>query len=51
MGYYETGQVCRAGHAINGRARRSPEHNQQFCDKCGEPTILQCESGRTDIRG
>lgn len=49
--YYDTAQVCMNGHMVNSRASSSPQHNQAFCDDCGQPTITACRSCGTDIRG
>ena len=51
MGEYDTAQVCLNGHMINSSARNMPEHNQDFCDKCGARTITECPHCNTPIRG
>ena len=51
LGYYDVAQICMNGHIINERYKESPEHNQEFCDKCGEKTITKCENCGADIRG
>ena len=50
-GYYDLGQVCENGHAINGRARDYPAHNENRCSKCGARTLTSCPSCKTEIRG
>ena len=51
MGTYDTAQICRNGHAINSRARSSPERTQDFCDRCGEPTLTSSPECGVFIRG
>lgn len=50
-GYYDVAQICLNGHVVNEYFREYPQHNQDFCDKCGEPTVSTCPSCKTDIRG
>lgn len=49
--WYDTAQVCMNGHAINDSVQQFPQHNQEFCDKCGAKTIIACEECKTTIRG
>jgi hypothetical protein len=49
--YYDTAQVCTNGHMVNSRASGSPQHNQAFCDDCGQPTVSTCVGCNTPIRG
>lgn len=49
--YYDTAQVCRNGHVVNDRAAGSPQHNQSFCDLCGQATMTACDLCSTSIRG
>ena len=51
MGYYDTAQICLNGHVINANVNEFPAHNATHCSKCGEPTITQCPSCNTEIRG
>lgn len=51
MGYYNVAQICMNGHIINENYKENPQHNQNFCDKCGEKTITKCENCGADIRG
>lgn len=51
MGYYDIAQICRRGHLINSHFREFPQHNQSFCDQCGERTFTKCLNCRVDIRG
>lgn len=50
-GVYRVAQVCINGHAINESADVYPQHNQDFCDKCGASTITTCQYCNTPIRG
>ncbi len=50
-GYYDTAQICLNGHVTNDNFRKYPVHNTDHCPKCGEPTIVQCPSCKSDIRG
>ena len=47
----DTAQVCLNGHPINSTACSNPHMNRKFCDKCGQPTILECPNCRAAIRG
>jgi len=49
--WYDSAQVCLNGHLINYAVIANPEKNQNFCDKCGEETIITCQSCNQDIRG
>jgi hypothetical protein len=49
--YYDTAQVCLNGHVITARATRSAYRMQDFCDQCGEPTIVACPNCDAPIRG
>ena len=51
MGYYDVAQICPNGHVTNAWARDSPEHNQNYCDRCGEKTIVACPSCNAPIQG
>lgn len=51
MGYYDTTQICLTGHMINDHSQSRPQHNQDFCDKCGQKTILACLECENSIRG
>ena len=50
-GYYDVAQICENGHVINSMAHDYPDSNQDYCDKCGAPTIMACPSCQTEIRG
>ncbi len=49
--YYDTAQICLNGHVITSMAGSRPERQQQFCDKCGEPTLLNCPKCNAPIHG
>lgn len=51
MGTYDVAQICRNGHVINSMARNAPEIKQEFCDRCGEPTLTSCQKCDRPIRG
>ena len=48
---YDIAQICLNGHVINKEVNEFPQHNQEFCDKCGEKTITKCEKCNANIRG
>ena len=49
--YYDVAQICENGHVANSSAHDYPDSNQEHCDKCGSPTIMDCPSCQTAIRG
>jgi hypothetical protein len=49
--WYDTAQVCLNGHVVNDSVKASPEFNQKYCDKCGQPTITECQNCNHPIRG
>lgn len=51
MGEYDVAQICMNGHVITDMALRGPQHRKKFCDKCGEPTVMQCAECGAQIRG
>jgi len=50
-GYYDVAQICLNGHVVNDNYREYPQHNQDYCDKCGTSTISKCQSCQAEIRG
>ncbi len=48
---YDTAQVCLNGHIITASAASDPQFQKKFCDKCGERTVMECESCQISIRG
>ena len=51
MGDYDTAQICLNGHVANDSFHRFPQFNKNFCQLCGEPTIIKCEKCNAPIRG
>ena len=49
--HYDVAQICENGHVTNSMAQDYPDSNQDYCDKCGDPTIMACPSCQTAIRG
>ena len=49
--WYDTAQICTNGHVINEQLVSSPHINKKFCDKCGAPTITNCQCCHATIRG
>jgi hypothetical protein len=49
--WYDTAQICIKGHVINSQLVHRPEHNKKFCNKCGAPTITNCQNCNATIRG
>ncbi len=48
---YDVALVCLNGHAVNDASQRSPAHNAEYCDICGEKSINACPACKTPIRG
>jgi hypothetical protein len=51
MDGYDIAQVCKNGHVISSTAGSNPEFRKNFCNKCGERTMMQCESCLKPIKG
>jgi len=49
--WYDTAQICINGHVINSMTRFASQRNSSFCQKCGAPTITNCQECGDDIRG
>jgi hypothetical protein len=49
--WYDTAQICINGHVITDSIVTSPEVSQKFCNKCGAPTITNCQTCNASIRG
>ena len=47
----DTMQVCLNGHVINEEFREKPQHNKDFCDRCGKKTITNCPNCDKSIPG
>ena len=48
---YDVAQICLNGHCINSSTIDYPEHNQDFCSACGQPTMTKCQKCDTPIKG
>lgn len=44
-------QVCINGHLINGSSKKYPKYNKDYCDECGEKTIVNCPNCNKPIPG
>jgi hypothetical protein len=44
-------QVCLNGHVINDGYQKYPQYNKEYCDKCGEKTIINCQNCGKPIPG
>ena len=51
MGHYDVAQICLRGHVIAASAGSSPQFRQEFCDRCGERTAMECLECQSPIRG
>jgi len=49
--WYDVAQVCLNGHLVNAKTKDSPQHNKDFCTKCGNETITKCPECNQDIPG
>ena len=49
--YYDTAQICLNGHVITSSAGSFPQFRQEFCDRCGEATLMNCPKCNKPIRG
>jgi hypothetical protein len=49
--HYDVAQVCLNGHVINWSSQTYPQHNANFCKKCGAKTINACPKCDANIRG
>lgn len=48
--WYDVAQICQNGHVANDATQKYPDQNKRFCDKCGEPTIIDCPACVQPIR-
>jgi hypothetical protein len=51
MSDYDVAIVCLNGHIINNSSIDFPEHNANFCPKCGAKGITACSGCNSPIRG
>lgn len=49
--WYDIAQICINGHVATKYYKSAPEKGQKHCEKCGAPTITNCQSCNTPIRG
>ena len=49
--YYDTAQICLNSHVVNARSSTQHQHNQKFCEKCGEAVLYKCDHCHVPIRG
>lgn len=50
-GSYDTAQICPNGHVANDSLQQTPQHSRQYCEQCGEKTLVACPSCNRPIRG
>ncbi len=50
-GNYDVQQVCENGHQITGCYHIGEGERQEFCQKCGAPTIIACPICNKEIQG
>jgi hypothetical protein len=48
---YDIQQVCENGHRVTGCYSISAGKRQDFCQKCGAPTITDCPNCKKEIQG
>lgn len=48
---YDTAQICLQGHCINDSVTTYPRFNEDYCSRCGQPTMTACRHCRAPIRG
>jgi hypothetical protein len=51
MGTYRIAEVCPNGHVSTNAVDAYPELREEFCSRCGEPTITHCPRCAKGIRG
>lgn len=51
LGNYDVQQVCENGHQITGCYNIGEGERQEFCQKCGAPTIIACPICNKEIQG
>lgn len=48
---YDVAQICLNGHVISAMAYGYPQFKKDFCNKCGEKTIMACQKCNLPIKG
>ncbi|MBU3111772.1 DUF2321 domain-containing protein [Clostridium lacusfryxellense] len=51
MGFYHTAQICLNGHVVTNSFDKNVARRQDFCDKCGSKTIVNCTNCNATIHG
>lgn len=51
MAGFDIAQVCPNGHVATEASQKFPEFTRQFCETCGEKTLISCPSCNRPIRG
>lgn len=51
MAFYDKALICAHGHLINSAAETNPGRNSEFCPKCGEPALGECQNCNASIPG
>jgi hypothetical protein len=51
MDKYDVAEICLNGHVTTSMAASYPQFRKNFCDKCGEKTILNCQDCKSSIKG
>ena len=51
MADHEVAQICPNGHIANSAMLLVPQHNKEYCEKCGEKTLAACPKCGGTIRG
>jgi hypothetical protein len=51
MADYDIAQICLNGHVTNDSILRRPQDNEDYCQRCGKPTIIACPKCKAPIRG
>ncbi len=49
--WFDVAQICLNGHVTTSTSQRFSQHNKDFCDNCGQPTITACPNCGKPIRG
>lgn len=50
-GEHDIAQICISGHIINSSTKKRPQFNKNFCDRCGQRSIRECQSCAEPIQG
>ena len=47
---YDTAQICLNDHVASSMAGSSPQFRQCHCEKCSDPTIMECQACESEVR-